>query len=1147
MAELTFKSAGVSTREIDLSQPSVSSPTGIPAGVIGTANKGPAFVPITIGNFSDFTTLFGATDGTKFGPLAVNEWLKNAGSATFVRVLGIGDGKQRSSSTGVVTNAGFFVGDKNLQSNGLVADNPYANSGDGASKGRTYFLGAFMSESNGSTVFSEAGIQQNLVVAKSVASFVAVQHMTGAIVIEDTAGTKKSYHFHSTSNGEAATATATLPAGVFVKTDGIAAATIASSFITQLADTDAHGGTITGGNNSTLAHFTQSLGGVYGNTSISYSGTGVLASTAVKVSGISKDTQFRSGSSAGGAAPILRGVLLAPSGVILHLSGNAASNGSDAPTSTNTAAASYGHGLGREGSLTGSVDLRGGKREFVILLNGHKGTSAYPTTLTASFDPIAPNYLSRVLNTDPLKIEQAGHLLYNHYPLHGNVADVTGSGVVRPSHYSKGSTAGSHEDIAFLLTSSLGRNATTDGSVPDYEDFKDRFSHAETPYVISQKFGNKPYNLFKIVALSAGSGFADDFKFSVVNIVRSKSNIDKFGTFDLLIRKGNDNDDNQVVLESFRGLSLDPDSVNYIGRRIGDQHAKFDFDTSLDSQKIVVEGSNSVLSRYIRVKISDDVVNRNIPDESLPVGFRGPRHLVTSGTMLASESDSLYSKTDLLQRLIEPPISYRENVTVGAGVNKRINSNFFWGAQSTLKIDATRPNKVSTNDALATLTPTIQYHQTHFPTHRTDTTDVFAGDNAGAANVNGSVLDSDLFNYNKFTLENIKVRTGSNSDATQTLADSEYWVSASYVRNGSISVDNTLKTRAFKVEDLDVVANRQYAKFTFFAQGGFDGVNIFNKEKANLTNNAAKYEIDQSDVQGGTAGPTISAYRKAVDIMGSTADTNIQLLAIPGIRNTVVTDYAISAVENRFDCLYIMDIEERDQVNSVITSSVQTPHVNNTVNKFKDRNLNTSFAASYFPNVTIVDPGTNTLISVPPSVSVLGAYSFNDKVGAPWTAPAGKSRGILKSVETSAVKLNRKNLDDLYDADINPITSFPGTNNIIWGQKTLLSNNTALDRINVRRLLISVRRSVRTIANSLLFEPNRESTLAKFSSLVDPILQNVQERNGVARYKVVIDSSTTTQADVENNTIRGKIYLQPTRTVEFVALDFVVTNSGAEI
>ena len=117
----------------------------------------------------------------------------------------------------------------------------------------------------------------------------------------------------------------------------------------------------------------------------------------------------------------------------------------------------------------------------------------------------------------------------------------------------------------------------------------------------------------------------------------------------------------------------------------------------------------------------------------------------------------------------------------------------------------------------------------------------------------------------------------------------------------------------------------------------------------------------------------------------------------------------------------------------------------------------------------------------------------------------------------------------------------------VWGQKTFQAASSSLDRVNVRRLLISIRRKVRNIANTLLFEPNRAETLEKFSALVNPVLQQVQEQSGVDRFKVVIDTTTTTQADVENNTIRGKIFLQPTRSVEFIALDFVVTNAGSEI
>ena len=140
-------------------------------------------------------------------------------------------------------------------------------------------------------------------------------------------------------------------------------------------------------------------------------------------------------------------------------------------------------------------------------------------------------------------------------------------------------------------------------------------------------------------------------------------------------------------------------------------------------------------------------------------------------------------------------------------------------------------------------------------------------------------------------------------------------------------------------------------------------------------------------------------------------------------------------------------------------------------------------------------------------------------------------------------------MDDLYEARINPITEFPQFPGeiVIFGQKTLLAAQSALDRVNVRRLLIDVRRKVRAAANRLLFEPNKASTLASFAAAVNPILARVQQRQGLDNYKVSIDTTTTTQADIENNTIRGKIFLQPTRSLEFISLDFVVTNAGAEI
>ena len=850
-------------------------------------------------------------------------------------------------------------------------------------------------------------------------------------------------------------------------------------------------------------------------------------------------TKFKGGVDADHSVPILRGVLLAPSGVMLHLSGNTGTR-NDFPAAGAFAKANVADGFGIKGGTSGSVDIS--TQEFVMFMNGYKGTPSKKTFITASFDMTAPNYFANVFNTDPLKIEEKGHYLYSHYDIYPTMAKVTGSGVVTPgSECDKGKL-----DVGFLLRSSMDREAD---SVSDdanfasrvkYEDFQDRFSAPESPFVISQIF-SEPYDLFKVESINDGAGDAEKIKISIENLARGTSDVDKFGKFDLIVRRFSDTDDEKKVLESFRGLSLDPGSDRYVARAIGDQKIFFNFDNDLESQKIVVDGTHPVRSRFIRVRLSDAMKKKEVPDEAIPMGFRGPRHLNTSGSLLEANDgkqtaagDSLFTLSNLVQRVVEPPLPYRENISVGSGVTARSDVRLYWGMQTSRKTDPAQPNKVGLPD------DSWSSFVKHFPTHRKDGIAFSSGDNAGAADVNGTVLDSDRFNNNHFSLERLKVKTG-----TDGVADSSAWKDAVYVRDGNITAGGGM--RKFKVTDLDRVSNRKYAKFTFPLQGGFDGTNIFNQEKSKMTNVSAKREMDDDSFQGGTSGPTVASFRKAIDIMGSKTDAEIQLLAIPGMRHPSITDFAISAVESRFDAMYVMDIEERDQFNTVITSSIQRPHVLNTVNDLKNRALDTSFAAAYFPDLTVTDPGTRALVSVPPSVAVLGAYALNDRIGHPWFAPAGFTRGALDAVESPAVKLNRTNLDDLYDSDINPITAFPGTGITVWGQKTLLQRSSALDRINVRRLLISVRRSVRNIANTLLFEPNREETLEKFSALVNPVLQRVQELSGVDRYKVIIDTTTTTQADVENNTIRGKIFLQPTRTVEFVALDFVVTNAGSEL
>jgi hypothetical protein len=516
-------------------------------------------------------------------------------------------------------------------------------------------------------------------------------------------------------------------------------------------------------------------------------------------------------------------------------------------------------------------------------------------------------------------------------------------------------------------------------------------------------------------------------------------------------------------------------------------------------------------------------------------------HIVTSGSLMA-HIPGHYAINNALQRLVEPPFPFRENISDGTGVSTK----FYWGYQKEAKIEIANPNSFNNTVVNANLAYTK-----HYPTHRTDTTPFAVKENVGAANVSGSILDVDKFNKNLFSLSHIKVVT---SSLSQGFADPAEWLSSKYIRGGGIIANPAEFTRAFAVNDLTFSNNSEFIKFTCLFQGGFDGVNKFNKDKAELTNDAVKREYDNIESQGGIKnGPTIKSYRKALDILGSKADVDIQLLTNPGIRHSSVTDYGISIAENRFDTLYLMDIEERDSLDNVMTGSKQAqdddpiqPSIRFTTQGFTGRSLNTSFAAAYFPDINLSilkSDGTRTSKLVPPTVAVLGAYATNDSIGQSWFAPAGNTRGVIENATSTELGfLERPNLDTLYSADINPINTSINNGVVIQGQKTLLKALSALDRVNVRRLLITVRRAVRNIANTLIFEPNRPETLNKFRSLVNPILESLKSQQGVSRYKVVIDETTTTQADIENNTIRGKIYLQPVRVAEFIALDFNINN-----
>jgi len=238
-------------------------------------------------------------------------------------------------------------------------------------------------------------------------------------------------------------------------------------------------------------------------------------------------------------------------------------------------------------------------------------------------------------------------------------------------------------------------------------------------------------------------------------------------------------------------------------------------------------------------------------------------------------------------------------------------------------------------------------------------------------------------------------------------------------------------------------------------------------------------------------------------------------------------------VEERGDAFFVMDLVDAKKSVNATVSAVS--------------GIDTNYAAVYYPWVKVLDTSVNKPVLVPPSVVVPGAIAKSDQIGqGEWFAPAGLNRGVLGTVIEAKIRLNQSERDRLYSDKINPIASFPGINNpCIWGQKTLQERSTALDRINVRRLLIALKKFIASSSKFLVFEQNTDRTRQRFLNIANPYLESIQQRQGLFAFRVVMDGSNNTPTVIDRNQLVGAIYLQPTKTAEYIVLDFNVLPTGA--
>ena len=327
-------------------------------------------------------------------------------------------------------------------------------------------------------------------------------------------------------------------------------------------------------------------------------------------------------------------------------------------------------------------------------------------------------------------------------------------------------------------------------------------------------------------------------------------------------------------------------------------------------------------------------------------------------------------------------------------------------------------------------------------------------------------------------------------------------------------------------------------KFTVCFQGGDDGVAphtpifVGNESTlaANYSNGTNLYGFDLS----GANKAGYKGYKKAIDILSNQDEYDINMLALPGVIKSLhpsVTNAGIDMCEERGDTFFVMDLTEyNSSVNTAINDA---------------SGLDSNYAAVYYPWVKVLDTAKNRPVLVPPSVIVPGAIAASDRIAAEWFAPAGLNRGVLGNVLEAKVRLNQAERDRLYNAKINPIATFPQTGVCIWGQKTLQERSTALDRINVRRLLIALKKFIASSSRYLVFEQNTNATRNRFLNIVNPYLESVQQRQGLFSFRVQMDENNNTADVVDRNQLVGAIFLQPTKTAEFIVLDFNVLPTGA--
>ena len=381
-------------------------------------------------------------------------------------------------------------------------------------------------------------------------------------------------------------------------------------------------------------------------------------------------------------------------------------------------------------------------------------------------------------------------------------------------------------------------------------------------------------------------------------------------------------------------------------------------------------------------------------------------------------------------------------------------------------------------------------------------------------------VERDLFSYDGGVSSGMSQIKGFHMENT---ADSTKFTSGN--KNSLTAYTNAAQT----------LIDKSLLKFTLAPIGGFDGWDKYQQYSELYEEFTGAYPFAQP-------GANVQAFKDGVDLMSAPEEVDINLFATPGLdyeNNDDIIKYSLEIIEDRADSLYIIDSPR-------LTVGTEKGTSDEVVAVLESTGIDSNYATTYWPWVQMVDPNTGKYSYQSPTFMAVRAIAYTDNVANPWNAPAGSQRGLAgPSVVRADIKLKKQDRDTLYQGRVNPIATYIQEGVVVWGQKTLQSKPSALDRINVRRLLLQVRRLVAAASQTLVFEQNDQTLRDQFLAKVEPILLQIKNQRGLTAFKVVMDDSNNTNETIDRNTLVGKIQLKPTRTAEFIDLTFQVLPTGA--